>query len=131
MAHVLTGFGVNSRRGPKVAGEKVQEIRTSVYQLVCAYRHGEPVEDRIRSVHGSLAYLRATNPGLVARLERQISDAGIPFRGLRRLQPRSGVPEIVCRGGTPLSGCYSSEQNRTRVTCGGYGRTKAPRRKSA
>lgn len=77
-AHNLTGFGVNGS-APKVSREKVQQIRTAVYELVQAYGVGDPVVERVRSVQGSLAYLRPTNPGLVARLERQISEAEIPF----------------------------------------------------
>lgn len=78
--HVLTGYHVNGPHGPKVAREKVQEIRTAVYQLVWAHRCGEPIEERSRSVRGSLAYLRPTKPGLVLRLERQLDAAGVPFR---------------------------------------------------
>lgn len=77
--HVVTGYNVNGPHGPKVSREKKQEIRTAVYQLVCAFRDGDAIEDRIRSVRGSLAYLRRTNEGLVSRLERQMRVAGVPF----------------------------------------------------
>ena len=74
--HIVTGYSA-TQHGLKVTRKKQQEIRTRVYQTILAHQRREPVELRTRSVRGSLAYLRPTNPGLVARLERQLTAAGI------------------------------------------------------
>lgn len=75
-AHVATGYSATPH-GLKITHEKQQEIRTRVHQTVRAHQRGESVESLLRSVHGSLAYLRPTNPGLTRRLERQLANAGI------------------------------------------------------
>lgn len=83
VAHVATGYTVNGPWGPKVVRSKVQEIRTQVYRVTCASRRGEPIEQYLPSVRGSLAYLRRTNPGVVRRLERQLQAAGISLKAPR------------------------------------------------
>lgn len=75
--HVATGFTVNGPWGPKVVKAKVQQIRSVVHEVVLAHRRGEPVQGRLPSITGSLAYLRRTNPGVVRRLERQLAITGI------------------------------------------------------
>ncbi len=80
--HIATGYSA-TQHGLKVTLEKQQEIRTRVHHTVLAYQRGESVELLMRSVRGSLAYLRPTNSGLVRRLERQLAKAGIPLSGRR------------------------------------------------
>lgn len=75
--HELTGYEVTGRCGPKVSKKKIQEIRTSVYRVVLAHGRGENIDERLRSIRGSLSYLRTTNPGHVRRLTSQLNEAGI------------------------------------------------------
>jgi hypothetical protein len=76
--HELTGYDVTGPQ-PKVSKKKIQEVRTSVYQAVLAHRRGESVDIKLRSIRGSLSYLRQTNPGVVRRLIAQMEGAGIPW----------------------------------------------------
>jgi RNA-directed DNA polymerase len=78
--HRVTGYVVNAPARPSVSQEKRQQIRSAVYQIVRAHRNGEAIDKRLRSVRGSLAYLRRTNLGLVGRLERQLDVAGISLK---------------------------------------------------
>ena len=77
--HIVTGYTA-THHGLKVAREKQQEIRTLVYRTICAHRRGQRIDKLLRSVRGSLAYLRPTNPGLTRRLECQLATAGISLR---------------------------------------------------
>jgi RNA-directed DNA polymerase len=74
--HIVAGYSA-THHGLKITREKQQHIRTRVYQTVRAHRRGESIDAAMRSVRGSLSYLRPTNPGLVRRLERQLTSAGI------------------------------------------------------
>jgi RNA-directed DNA polymerase len=74
--HVATGYAA-TQHGLKVPRGKQQEIRTRVFRTIQAHRMGQCDEFFLRSVRGSLAYLRPTNPGLTRRLERQLTNAGI------------------------------------------------------
>jgi len=93
-AHITTGYTTNGPWGPKVVKTKVQEIRTSVYQLICAHLNGEDIGHRLPSIRGSLGYLRRTNAGAVRRLERQLDAAGIQWRGRLTTADRTTVFKI-------------------------------------
>lgn len=80
-AQDVAGLTVNGKTGPKVQRSKRQEIRTAVHRMVAARRRGEEVHESFPRVRGCLIYLKPTNPGLVARLVRQITAAGIPWNG--------------------------------------------------
>lgn len=79
-AHEVTGYSVNGKHGPKVRKAKRDEIRTAVYQMVLAHRRGESIDDRVATVKGYFAHLKPTNFGLVRRLVRQITVAGIEWK---------------------------------------------------
>lgn len=78
---IVAGYNVNTPQGPKVSKSKVQEIRTDVFKLVTCHTRGEDITLKLLSVRGSLAYLRPTNPGVVRRLENQMTRAGIRLAG--------------------------------------------------
>jgi hypothetical protein len=81
--HVFMGYAITPH-GPKVPRRKKQEIRSAVYTLIGEHRRGLDTVERRRSIQGSIAYLRQTNPGVAHRLERQLDRAGTSLRAARR-----------------------------------------------
>lgn len=73
----VAGLNVNTRYGPKIPKNKVQEIRSAVFAVVQAHLRGEDVKKRMLSIDGKIAYLRSTNPGHARRLENQLATAGL------------------------------------------------------
>jgi RNA-directed DNA polymerase len=73
----VAGLNVNTPFGPKLPKTKVQQIRSTVLNVIQAHLRGEDVRQRMLSVDGKLAYLRRTNPGHARRLENQLATAGL------------------------------------------------------
>lgn len=71
-AHTITGYNVDSARGPSVGRRDRRQARAAVSRLIQSHASGKGTERLESSVRGTLAYLRRTNPGEVRRLERQL-----------------------------------------------------------
>ena len=82
-AHVVTGYNVNGRL-PSVPKPYRMKVRAQVHRLIVATQRGEDTKQMIESVKGCLAHIRRTNPGDVARLERQLATSGISLAKKKR-----------------------------------------------
>ena len=92
-AHVVTGYNVNGSR-PSVPKAYRRRVRARVHHLVLAAQRGADTERMVESVKGSLAYIRRTNPGEAARLERQLAKAGISLARGKRKTPNQVKPDV-------------------------------------
>jgi hypothetical protein len=74
---VVTGYSVNNPDGPSVPRKDQLRVRAAVHQFILKHNVGQATLKDEQSLRGRLAYLRRSNPGAAARLERQLVAAGI------------------------------------------------------
>ena len=101
-AHVVTGYNVNGDE-PSVPRSYRTRVRAKVHRLVVATQCGEDTEHMAQSVKGALVHLRNSNPGDVARLERQLEKAGVslgPTKNRRRSRQQRRQSDIQGQAGS-------------------------------
>jgi hypothetical protein len=76
-AELSPGYNVDNPRGPSVPRRWRDRLRAKVHRLILMRGRGEDTTTLARSVRGSLIYLRQTNPGCAARLQRQLTRASV------------------------------------------------------
>ena len=100
--HVVTGYNVNGSH-PSVPRSYRMRVRARVHHLILAHQRGEDTRRRLESLNGCLAYLRLTNSGDAARLERQLAKAGIFMTRRRRNRKKKRNPQTTVSVRRPVS----------------------------
>lgn len=68
----VTGYTVNSRKGPSIARDKRDKIRAAIHGLKFIQSERE-LEKALQSVNGRINHLQEVNPGAAARMRRQLN----------------------------------------------------------
>ena len=68
----VTGYTVNSRRGPSIARAKRDKIRAAIHGLKFIQNEQE-LDKALRSVNGRINHLQEVNPGAAVRMRRQLN----------------------------------------------------------
>jgi hypothetical protein len=77
---IVTGYTVNNGVTPSVSRTEQRRIRSAAHEIIRLRRAGTPAPKMEQRFRGRLAYLRRTNPGAAARLDRQLVSGGIMLR---------------------------------------------------
>ena len=68
----VTGYTVNSRKGPSIARAKRDKIRAAIHGLKFIQSEQE-LEKALQSVNGRINHLQEVNPGSATRMRRQLN----------------------------------------------------------
>lgn len=68
----VTGYTVNSRRGPSIGRAKRDKIRAAIHGLKFIQSEQE-LEKALQSVNGRINHLQEVNPGAATRMRRQLN----------------------------------------------------------
>jgi hypothetical protein len=77
---VVTGYTVNNGVTPSVSRTEQRRIRSAAHEIIRLRRAGTPAPKMEQRLRGRLAYLRRTNPGAAARIDRHLATGGITLR---------------------------------------------------